>query len=278
MYVCGYATKYNIEDVMLAVVAYIRKANIQPTQDMLYAACRNLPSSQSLVEALMSLNCQIDSQCLEVVCQHCSHVAVKYILDYKIEPQRVHFLKMLKGHPSQTRFQLMFETLRKYGYKPDDTDIRTAIQSGVWIPMQGRVGSDIFDLCRKHRVFPEYEFADYSKEQIELHKLCCTTYYSKISKHIKKHNLKADSICVENASKKKQNIRVMRTLRKHGGTVTIQAIKNNAQNLRSNRTLMYLIEGYEEDQENKDKKIQELTAQVEMLKKKLEEMTEMYVY
>jgi hypothetical protein len=247
-------------------------------QRMLYSAIKS-PLQKNVVYTLFKKGYQIDSHCLVIACHAGSMDDIKFVLDYKILPQRDHFNALLKN---KYGFKNKYRLLAEYGYRANREDVINAIKNGLYIPDIEKIGvtadKEILDFCCVYNVVPDYRFDCISQEMFKLYGMCRGVAYRSTEKYIKRHKLKPDNICMENCAKTRSNIRLLMVLLKEGGKVNLQCIINNAKTLCRNKTLMKLIKEYKKIDDSKNKKIKDLETRVKKLEHHIQDMTEKYLY
>ena len=193
----------------------ITQNKITCSQEQVYIACRNLPESQNMINMLIkSSDLEIDSRCLEEVCDNGSFEAIEYILNYKIPVTRTHFNKLLlskktKDNPHAGYTAEKVELLFKAGYRMDAEDVEFSIKNKRVIPDIERFGvvldNKMYLLCHTTNFYPKYRFTVTNMQQVELQKMC-NKRRANIKKFVEKYKIKPDQICMDNACAVTKNL------------------------------------------------------------------------
>jgi hypothetical protein len=263
-------------------------------------ACKSLPYTKSLVKSLINRQLVITDQIFGRVCEYCDVESLKFILEQsKIIPTREHYHKLVaskvynsdKDLENKNRYRGPYnhnkdgdrdryskggysmekmDVLISHGFKPDYDDITYGIKFHVEIPNIKRfsIKPDLtfLNVCYDHDFYPKYGFECISDEMIELQKLCAVRNKPLITKYMKKYKLVPDRKCMENASRIKGNLPVVRMLIDNGGKVTYQCIEKHTKEMFPNSMLSYLVKNFDI---NKTSKIVELEDKVKQLEAQL---------
>jgi len=210
----------------------------------LYAACRLLPKSAAIVECIIKRGFPVDSKCLEIVCEYCDEEAIKFILDYNVPVERVHFRNVINskkyvnsntyrkvGHYANNGFNMnKAELLFQSGYRMDYDDIIHTIDNRIVITDIERFGipldNSIYEYCHKNKFYPDYKFELTDRLQLELQRLCNGKSLNKIKQFIKDNNLKPDQKCMHFATKISGNFDVICYLIDSGCIMDTESTKN----------------------------------------------------
>ncbi len=208
----------------------------------LHSACNILPKSKSIVEALHKMGYKIDAKCLEIVCKYCDEESIKYVLDYNIPVQRVHFRNVVeskkytysrytkafsykKGGYTEAKAELLF----KSGYRMNKEDIIFSIEKKIFIPGIDRFGitldNSIYQICHENKFYPEYNFELENRKMLELQKLCNGRSLKKIQKYITDNEIKPDQKCILNACSISYNYEIICFLIDQGCTMNIECFR-----------------------------------------------------
>ena len=173
------------------------------------------------------------------------------------------------------------EILIHYGYKPDYKDLYFGAQYKAEIPNISRfnikLDQKLLDKCWDYDFYPKYNFKLVSNEMLQLQQMCDSRAKVKIRNYIKKHDLKPDRKCMENACKYKNNKEVLDVLVSKGGKYTIKCIENCASQFKANNTLMTIIREFKKHHEENIKRIEkmeELEEKVRVLEDRLQKVSQ----
>ena len=210
----------------------------------LYAVCKLLPESSVIVDCIVKKGFPIDSKCLEIVCEYCNEEAIKYILDYKIPVEKIHFRNILNskkyitsssykktGSYSNNGFNMAkAELLFQSGYRMDYDDIIYTIDKKIVIDGIERFGiildDKIYEYCHSKKFYPDYKFELANRLMLELQKLCNGKSLPKIQKFVNDNNLKPDQTCLYFATKISMNFDIISYLIDNGCIMDAEATKN----------------------------------------------------
>nr|QBK88742.1 MAG: hypothetical protein LCMiAC01_04240 [Mimivirus LCMiAC01] len=239
--------------------------------DVLCNLCKKLPASEEIIIMIISASkdIKIDNECLKIVCRHCSVEAIRFILDYKIIPNKDIFNALCLN---RNKFHTKIEDLIQYGFIPDYTDVAYALNHTLYIPDIERFNiqadKKLLEICWKNNMYPPYKFDCIKPEMIEFEKLCANKYIYLLRQFINKHNIIPDTKCMENACNHVKNLEALKLLVKHGGKITSQCIKNNMSYVNLNSTSSYIINTYIE---NNNKEINDLKKKIIELEEKVKQ-------
>ena len=239
------------------------------SKESLYSACKLLPESSDLVEMIIKNGFQIDSKCLDVVCEWCDENAIQYVLEYKIPAEKQHFrlvVESKKYYPEKNSHgrkigasykrngfnMAKAELLFRSGYRMDREDIVYTINQRVEISDIERFGisldNEIYDICHKNKFYPKYKFDLVNREMLELQKLCNGRALTKIKKFIETNDIKPDDKCLEIACTLPRNYEIISYLIDQGCNMDISCVKNFMHGLtygRSTKILNKIIDNFE---------------------------------
>jgi hypothetical protein len=218
------------------------------TKYQLDKLCNRLPFTSKIIENILRrTDLVLDSDSLMIACKILKPEAIKYVLDHKVVPSKIHLITLLDKNKKEYN-PIDVEMLFKYGYKPDYSDVENSIIKKRELPGLGRFNiqydSKLMDLCDLYNFYPNYPFIN--NKMLQLRTKCKNSYMSDIRDFMDNDQLTPDAICMKNASNHRSNNGVLRFLVSRGGKIDIECIRANAQNYRANGTLLYLIDKFSE--------------------------------
>lgn len=309
-FIVNHITQENLESFIISrwesfyqiLIKKLKEKNFKFNQGVLYKALKYFDYAKEFIDYLLKNNLIIDSKCLEIVCEFGSYDALKYVLNYKIMPESIHFQKLFRSKKSEdtivNRYYFnrnnnnnvdndgfstegsgytkeKFELLSAHGYKLTRDDLIKSIETKCEIPNIEKYGlnldQEILELCDNKDFFPSYEFTCISKDMMTLRDMCTKKSKVSINNFIKKHNLIPDNICMKNACKLKGNKSCIELLVEKGGKLTDDCLKYACENIGSGYVqLKVIIDNYIENKnqkinmlENKLKKYEETFGKME---------------
>lgn len=276
----NYALFLNSRNIAISerLSAIIYKVN-GLTNELFKKACKSLPYTKLIVTSFLNIGFAMTNDIFNVICNYCDEDSIKYILtETRIEPTKKHFKSILESYKyipkkifnnKSLTWKYRNDTIRyekcndkeiiekikillKYGYVPDYDDIIYAAKNKIELPniekFNIKLDEKLLKVCWENEFYPNsYKFDSISNEMLELQKLCLTRQKAQIRQFMKKYNVVPDNKCMENASKFKNNLQILEILINKGGKINYECIKNCANQLKSNRTLMFLINEYEKN-------------------------------
>lgn len=153
------------------------------------------------------------------------------------------------------------ELLFKYGYKLSQNDFMALIRHRIGVDdikrFDIKLDRKVLEACERENFFPTYDFGFIDPDLVRLRQLTREKNVDSIRKFYKDKSIVPDPVCMSRACSIYNNHPTYNILKKNGGKLTYDNIKQVARTVR-NEFLSTVLNDYEEDAIKKDKEIEEL--------------------
>ena len=234
----------------------IDKSDDTYDDEFTYKVLNILPYSKQIIYSLIAKGSKLTNEHFEFVLVNCSVESIEFItnlLDPVIKKQHFQQLvlsptekSIMKGRDDviiwdnnvyrldddYSLYSYKYESnyskeimtiLINHGFVPDKDDILLSVKNKIEIPMIQKfinLDKSFLKLCQENNFYPKYDFKCITTEMLELRALCVTKNLPKVRNFLKKHKIIPDSVCMEHASKLKNNDKTLSLLIGAGGIVT----------------------------------------------------------
>ncbi len=200
-----------IKNMCTVVIHYLLDKNVQPDITTLINLLKK-DCSVYLIKSIIKKNVIPDKECLDtILCNHGDTnwiKLVKFILDYKIVPDRNSLLQLLSGKIVSLRkcINEILELLISYGLHINMEDLEKIMSKKLFVPNLERFNINydehLYFMCHKNRHFPEEytkKFAtNIDSNILKLRSMCNSYLNAQFFGFMEINNLKLDNYCLEN--------------------------------------------------------------------------------
>jgi hypothetical protein len=275
------------EEIIKHVSQIIDKSPETYKDEIFSKACKGLPVTKQIIFSLIGKgNCVTEQSIIEVL-TYGTCESIEFILDLgKVQLTKTHFQTLITGqstvYKNIHKRQVMIENdkvlqlddryglyikemvdnyssekmmiLLDRGLTLDNDDILFSVTHQKELPLIEKfvtLNNDFLLLCRKHNFYPKYKFDCISPDMLNLQNLCLAKNLPGVRAFLKKNKLVPDSICMENASRLKNNEKTIKLLVDAGGVANGKSLLLCAEWLRSEQMTMLLNSFIKNTNDNK---------------------------